>query len=101
MAMGFMLAVLGLAGVVGSLVMPDLASAGGVPSAIWFCVFTQVFSFVCMLVSVLIDRHAKKVDPAEKVEKKPFQMKQLLSLGWPFWLLTASIVLRVCYIVPG
>lgn len=58
MAMGFMLAVLGLAGVVGSLVMPPLASAGGIPSAIWFCIITQGFSFVCMLVAVFIDRHA-------------------------------------------
>jgi SNF family Na+-dependent transporter len=76
MAMGFMLAVIGLAGVVGSLVMPPLASGeGGVPMAIWFCIITQVVSFVCMLVAVFIDRHAKKVDPAEKEEKKPFQMK--------------------------
>lgn len=102
LAMGMMLSVIGAAAVVGSLAMPTIAEADGVPAAIWFCVAMQGVSYMCMLVAVFIDRHATKVDGnGEKKVRKPFQMKQLLSMGWPYWLLTASFCCKACYIVPG
>jgi hypothetical protein len=100
--MGMMISVIGAAAVVSSQALPTIATDYNVPTAIWFCVAMQGLSYVCMLVAVLINRHATKVDGnGEKKVRKPFQMKQLLSMGWPYWLLTASVCLKACYIVPG
>jgi hypothetical protein len=82
--------------------MPALAGSIGVPAAIWFALGTQAFSFLVMLVAIFLDRYATSKDGIEVLKPdKEFQMKQILTLGWPFWLFTASVCLKACYIVPG
>jgi len=102
MAFGMMLSIIGAAAVLNSLVEPALASSYGVPAAIWFAFGVQIFSFLIMLIAVFLNRYAIMKDGiVELSEDKEFKMRQVCELGWPFWLFTAAVVFKACYIVPG
>lgn len=97
-----MLSVIGLAAVLNSIIEPALASSHGVPTALWFAFALQMFSFVIMLVAVILNKYAMSKDGIEELPKgKEFKMRQVCELGWPFWLFTGAVVLKACYIVPG
>jgi len=97
-----MLSIIGLAAVLNSVIEPALATAHGVPAALWFAFALQGFSFIIMLLAVFLNKYAMAKDGIEEVPKgKEFKMRQVLEMGWPFWLFTGAVVLKACYIVPG